>query len=48
MKNQNIDENTLEHKRHWIQDFSKRMIPLPPIEIQNEIVQPHIPQKIKV
>ena len=38
MKNQNIDENTLEHKRHWIQDFSKRMIPLPPLEIQNEIV----------
>ena len=38
MKNQNIDENALEHKRHWIQDFSKRMVPLPPIEIQNEIV----------
>ncbi len=28
-----------EHKRYWISEYSKIKIPLPPIEVQNEIVE---------
>lgn len=35
---QNIDFTPGEHKRHWISQFSKFKIPLPPLEVQEQIV----------
>ncbi len=35
---QQIDFLVRSHKRHWISQYSKIKIPLPPIEIQKEIV----------
>ncbi len=35
---QNIDFDSTEHKRYWISQYSKILIPLPPIEVQKEIV----------
>jgi len=35
---QKIEFNASEHKRYWISEFSQLEIPLPPIEIQQEIV----------
>ena len=34
-----IKINISEHKRQWIQNFSNISIPIPPLEIQNEIVR---------
>ncbi len=28
-----------EHKRHWISQYSKFKIPLPPLDIQKEIIE---------
>lgn len=36
---QGIKFNSLTHKRYWISEFSKIPIPLPPIEVQREIVE---------
>lgn len=36
---QGIKFNSLAHKRYWISEFSKIPIPLPPIEVQCEIVE---------
>lgn len=36
---QGIKFNSLTHKRYWISEFSKIPIPLPPIEVQHEIVE---------
>lgn len=35
---QNIDFDSTEHKRYWISQYSKILIPLPPIDVQKEIV----------
>lgn len=35
----NIDYSPKEHSRQWIQTYSKFLIPLPPTEIQEEIVR---------
>lgn len=35
---QNIDFTFTEHKRFWISEYSKIKIPLPPLEIQEQIV----------
>ena len=35
---QSIDFNPGEHKRYWISQYSKIKIPLPPLEIQEQIV----------
>jgi len=35
---QNIDFKFSEHKRFWISEYSKLKIPLPPLEIQEQIV----------
>jgi type I restriction enzyme M protein len=35
---QKIEFNASEHKRYWISQYSQIEIPLPPIEIQNQIV----------
>jgi type I restriction enzyme M protein len=35
---QNIDFSYSEHKRFWISEYSKIKIPLPPLEIQQQIV----------
>lgn len=34
-----IKYQTLEHSRQWISKYSQLEIPLPPIEVQNEIVR---------
>ena len=36
---QGINLDTTEHRRYWISIFSKKKIPLPPLAIQNEIVE---------
>jgi hypothetical protein len=36
---QKITFSVNEHKRYWISQYSKIKIPLPPIEVQNDIVQ---------
>ena len=35
---QNIDFDSTEHKRYWISQYSKILIPLPPKDVQKEIV----------
>lgn len=35
---QNIDFDSTEHKRYWISQYSKILIPLPPLDIQKQIV----------
>jgi restriction endonuclease S subunit len=35
---QNIDFVPAEHKRYWISQYSKMKIPLPPLEVQQQIV----------
>ena len=35
---QNLDFPISEHKRYWISEFSKLRIPLPPLEVQEQIV----------
>lgn len=35
---QNIQFNASEHKRYWISQYSKIKIPLPPLEVQEQIV----------
>jgi len=35
---QNIEFNSSTHKRYWISEYSKIKIPLPPLEVQQEIV----------
>ena len=37
MQNISIDSST--HKRYWISEFSNKKIPLPPLEVQKEIVK---------
>jgi len=34
-----IKFNSSEHKRYWISEFSKIKVPLPPLEVQNKIVE---------
>ncbi|MFZ3150889.1 MAG: N-6 DNA methylase [Anaerolineaceae bacterium] len=36
---QNIQFNSSTHKRYWISEYSKIKIPLPPLEVQREIVE---------
>ena len=36
---QKIEFSSSTHKRYWISEFSKIKIPLPPIEVQREIVE---------
>jgi type I restriction enzyme M protein len=35
---QNIDFDSTEHKRYWISQYSKILIPLPPLDVQKQIV----------
>jgi type I restriction enzyme M protein len=35
---QNIEFDSSEHKRYWISQYSNILIPLPPLEVQKEIV----------
>jgi type I restriction enzyme M protein len=35
---QKIKFNSFQHKRYWISEYSKLLIPLPPLDVQREIV----------
>jgi type I restriction enzyme S subunit len=39
MKNLNYSIGNGTHSRHWISKYSKQEIPVPPLEVQNEIVR---------